>query len=97
MQTSIHVFMLHTRYCCIAAAALMLWSLQEVQQAAVDLVGGEASLTRALPGMLEVLPDGISKGKALAHVAHLQGFAMQSVLAMGDGENDISMLSSVGV
>ena len=47
--------------------------------------------------MLEVLPVGISKGKALAYVAQLHGFDMQSVLAMGDGENDISMLSSSGV
>lgn len=75
-----------------------IWQgLQEIKQDAADLVGSEASLTRALPGMLEVLPMGISKGKALAHVAQLHGFAMQSVLAMGDGENDISMLSSVGV
>jgi Cof subfamily protein (haloacid dehalogenase superfamily) len=46
---------------------------------------------------INVLHKGVSKGKALeALVAHL-GISMSEVIAIGDGTNDISLLSAAGL
>ncbi|KAG2497861.1 hypothetical protein HYH03_004127 [Edaphochlamys debaryana] len=61
------------------------------------LLGGRASLTTALTGMLEVLPLGASKGEGLRWLlAHL-GVEPQHVMALGDGENDVEMLQLAGL
>ena len=58
-------------------------------------LGTSASLTRAVPGMLEVLPPGSSKGEGVAVLLdHLQ-VKTDHVIAFGDGENDMEMLSMV--
>mmetsp|Transcript_19984 Transcript_19984/g.60403 ORF Transcript_19984/g.60403 Transcript_19984/m.60403 type:complete len:317 (-) Transcript_19984:522-1472(-) len=59
-------------------------------------LGDRASLTTALPGMLEVLPLGASKGAGLARLLGQLGVDPQHVLAMGDGENDVEMFNLVG-
>ena len=43
-----------------------------------------------------VAPD-VSKGKALEALASFLGISMNEVIAIGDGTNDISLLSSVGL
>lgn len=55
--------------------------------------------TPAYPGLafINVLSPGVSKGKALeALVAHL-GIPMKEVMAIGDGFNDISLLTTAGM
>ncbi|CAD7695014.1 unnamed protein product [Ostreobium quekettii] len=60
-------------------------------------LGGRLALTTALPGMLEVLPFGTSKGAGLAWLlAHL-GVDAGRVMAVGDGENDVEMLQLAGL
>eukprot|EP00958_Prasinococcus_capsulatus_P017593 scaffold1990_cov350-Prasinococcus_capsulatus_cf.AAC.3 len=75
--------------------------------------GSVASITKALPGMLELLPLGASKGQGPVGLPSLQNFSPTSsnrvhaaaelgvdaakVLAIGDGENDIEMLQLAGV
>jgi Cof subfamily protein (haloacid dehalogenase superfamily) len=60
-----------------------------------DALGDSASLTRAVPGMLEVLPPGSSKGEGVKILLDHIGMPADNVMAFGDGENDIEMLSLV--
>ncbi len=59
----------------------------------------------ALPGVeltasngrdCEVIPAGVSKGRALALLAALYGVPLAECAAVGDNENDLSMLEAVG-
>lgn len=45
---------------------------------------------------LDLAPDGVSKASALAEVAATLGVAQSDVLAIGDGRNDLEMLSWAG-
>ena len=45
---------------------------------------------------INVLAPGVSKGKALEALAQHLGISMSEIIAVGDGTNDISLLSSVG-
>lgn len=71
--------------------------LDELRPSIEAMVAGRASLTTALTGMLEVLPEGASKGAGLAWLLEHMGVDPQGVMAMGDGENDIEMLHLAGV
>jgi len=53
----------------------------------------------AYPGteFINVVSLGVSKGKALAALAAHLGISTAEVMAIGDGTNDISLLSSVGL
>jgi Cof subfamily protein (haloacid dehalogenase superfamily) len=59
-------------------------------------LGNDASLTKAIPVMLEVLPSGASKGYGVNELLKHMKIPSEQVLAFGDGENDIEMLSLVG-
>ena len=45
---------------------------------------------------LEFLAPGADKGEAVAFIAAELGVELNAVMAMGDGENDVPMLSRVG-
>ena len=62
-----------------------------------DILSGEAEVTQAIPEMLEVLPLGGNKGAGVAILLDHLGFDRREVMAMGDGENDLEMLQSVGL
>lgn len=59
------------------------------------LLKGKASLTRAVPGMLEVLPYGASKGNGVKKLLEHCQINPEECIAFGDGENDIEMLQLV--
>ena len=44
------------------------------------------------PYYLEILPKGISKGSGIQKMADVLGFSMEDTIAIGDEENDISMI-----
>ncbi|GAB4813524.1 hypothetical protein N2152v2_000570 [Parachlorella kessleri] len=69
----------------------------EARPAAEQLFAGKASLTMALPGMLEILPLGASKGEGVSWLLNHLGVAPGDVMALGDGENDVEMLGLVGL
>lgn len=71
--------------------------MQESRPEVERQLGGRASITSALEGMLEVLPQGASKGAGLQVVLDKLGIAPENVLAMGDAENDVEMLKLAGV
>lgn len=58
---------------------------------------GLATVTKSVPGMLEILPLGASKGDGVRRFLDHEGIDPSHVLAFGDGENDIEMLKLVKV
>lgn len=58
---------------------------------------GRASITTAIPGMLELLPEGASKGAGVQWLLNRLGVEPGRCMAMGDGENDVEMLKLCGL
>jgi Cof subfamily protein (haloacid dehalogenase superfamily) len=59
------------------------------------LVGRDATVVSSLEEALEMLPAGGSKAAGMAVALGLLGADAADVLALGDGENDLSMLAEV--
>ena len=47
-------------------------------------------------GFYEILPKGCSKASAIRHMAKLLQIPMEDTVAIGDSNNDLSMLKCVG-
>ena len=62
-----------------------------------ERLGVAASLTCAIPTMLEVLPAGASKGKGVKALLKRLGIEPENTMALGDAENDVGMLELVGL
>jgi HAD superfamily hydrolase (TIGR01484 family) len=60
------------------------------------LFAGRASPTVSHPRFLEFVAPGVSKGRAVAWLAHRAGIPMGQVLAMGDALNDVEMIADAG-
>ena len=52
---------------------------------------------RSEHSLYEVLPKGVSKGVALEKMAQLLGVDMRKTIAVGDYENDVSMIRRAGI
>lgn len=61
------------------------------------MLGARVTLVQAVAHSLEVLPPGASKGSGLKVVLDHLGIDPQNVMAIGDGENDLSMIEMAGV
>jgi len=89
----------------IIKAELMTSSPEEVAQANSFYLQFHDRLhfswvsTPAYPGIdfINVVDPGVSKGEALAALVSHLGISMTEVMAVGDGTNDIPILSSVGL
>ena len=57
----------------------------------------EFSLIRSDSMLYEILPKGVSKGSALPILAKCLGVDMKNTIAVGDYDNDITMLKAAGV
>jgi Cof subfamily protein (haloacid dehalogenase superfamily) len=62
-----------------------------------QLLPPRAHLVRSNPRFLELLPDGASKGTALLLCAATLGVDVDTIIAVGDDENDRDMLQAAGV
>ena len=60
------------------------------------LLAGGAALTQAIPGYLEIVPEGVTKGTACGALLARWGLSWPEALAIGDGTNDLSMLREAG-
>ncbi len=49
------------------------------------------------PYYLEIVKKGVSKGNALVETAQKAGIALSEVIAVGDSENDLSMIQKAGL
>jgi Cof subfamily protein (haloacid dehalogenase superfamily) len=70
--------------------------IAEIQAVAKDLFGGVVDMAVSLPQFLEIVAKGVSKGASLARVAADLGIDRSEVMAIGDGMNDMSMLTWAG-
>ncbi len=58
---------------------------------------GELFVERSQPEYIEFADGGVSKSRALAWLCEREGLRRERVVACGDGENDVDMLSWAGV
>lgn len=68
--------------------------MAEWQAALTDL---PVDVTRSLETLIEIVPQGVSKGRALADLAARLGIAREDVMAVGDQDNDVEMLAWAGI
>lgn len=47
--------------------------------------------------LLEFVPEGVSKGNAVRQMSKLLGIPVENTIAVGDAENDISMIQAAGI
>lgn len=57
---------------------------------------GRADATVSHPRFLEFVAPGVSKGRAVAWLAHRTGIPMAQVMTIGDALNDVEMISDAG-
>ncbi|WP_312029607.1 Cof-type HAD-IIB family hydrolase [Paenibacillus sedimenti] len=58
---------------------------------------GTLEITNSHPCNIELNPSGISKASGIEAVCKLLGISMSEVIAMGDSENDITMIRAAGL
>jgi Cof subfamily protein (haloacid dehalogenase superfamily) len=66
-------------------------------QLSTQLNGSARLMQAGLSNMVEVLPQGGSKGNALKHLLKELKIAPENVMAMGDAENDMEMIQLAGI
>ena len=69
--------------------------LNALRPSLTKMLLGTATITSAVPNMLEVLPFGASKGDGVTKLLDHYGFSREDAIAFGDGENDIEMFEAV--
>ena len=60
------------------------------------IFGGQIEITRSAPRFCEFMSLGISKASAIKILADKYGIANDEILAIGDSDNDLQMITSVG-
>ncbi|SHJ32306.1 hypothetical protein SAMN02745176_03192 [Lutispora thermophila DSM 19022] len=58
---------------------------------------GKVSVSQSLKDNLEVMNKGINKGNAIKILAEIYGIKRDEIIAIGDNENDISMIEYAGL
>ena len=67
-------------------------------QCAQDKLRGQgAELMQAVPNMLEIVPSGVNKRVGLDLLLEDLGLAREAVMAIGDGGNDLHIVSHAGI
>lgn len=68
----------------------------ELLEAARAAFSGRADVTVSHPRFLEFVAPGVSKGRAVAWLAHRAGIPMGEVMTIGDALNDLEMIVDAG-
>lgn len=63
----------------------------------LEAIDGKARLLQSLPFYIEVLPSEASKGRALQALLDHCGLGPENCIAIGDGINDLEMISLAGL
>ncbi|PSC68822.1 Haloacid dehalogenase-like hydrolase family isoform 2 [Micractinium conductrix] len=61
------------------------------------LAGSDAETMQAVPDMLELVPSGWDKWRAVEHLLEDLGVPASDLVAIGDGGNDLGLVSGAGV
>ena len=70
--------------------------LPQVQEYAEKMPHPGVRFVSSSDNYLELLPDGVNKGKALLKLMELQNISVRNTYAIGDYYNDLEMLSAAG-
>lgn len=71
---------------------------EKIQGLRNDIVGtGIVSVSQSMKDNLEVMNRGVTKGNAVKMLAQLYGIDREEIIAIGDNENDISMIEYAGM
>ena len=79
---------------------LLITSEEESSQPLHTIADATRSVCNAAfskPNYLEIVPLGVHKAEALRHLASILGLELSQIAAIGDGLNDIEMLSEAGL
>lgn len=71
--------------------------LKQVFTTLLSLYPDQFSMTFSAPFYLEILPLGVSKGRALEFIIARENISRTSVCAVGDFDNDVEMLKTAGL
>jgi hypothetical protein len=71
--------------------------LDHVKEIITDKFGDSVDLFFSNPYYLEVMPKGVSKGSAVKYLSKFLGIAIENTVAVGDSDNDLSMIKAAGV
>lgn len=58
---------------------------------------GNCESSRWYPAFMDITAKGVNKGRALREVAASLGFTIEKTMAIGDGDNDVSMIQAAGI
>ena len=70
--------------------------LQNLQENILNIVDG-INYFKSMPTFLEIVPVGIDKARAVEKLSERFNISKEDVIAIGDGENDISMIRWAGL
>jgi Cof subfamily protein (haloacid dehalogenase superfamily) len=88
-------------FCCGPVTKLLLLGPPEVITRLRPMVVGEfgdrINMVSTDPELLQIMEKKVSKAAALRRLVSEYGMPLESVLAIGDGENDMEMLQECGV
>ena len=71
--------------------------MQAIRPQVLDRFGDRINLVCTEPELLQIMEKSVSKATSLRRVVEKYGIGLQQVLAIGDGENDLEMLSECGI
>jgi len=71
--------------------------IDRLEKVLTETYGGQISVVRTDPELLQLMDHGASKADALTRVAQFYGLDMKEVMAIGDAPNDVEMLQAAGV
>lgn len=72
-------------------------ALKVVQRQIRDFLPESLTVVQTAPFYLEVIPRVINKGQGIRDICNVLGISTEAVIAFGDAENDIPMLTAAGV
>lgn len=70
--------------------------IADIAKELIDRFGTSADVVQSHSNFIEVVPRNVNKGQSLAWLAEREGIAPEAVLAVGDQQNDLTMLAWAG-
>lgn len=70
--------------------------IHDVKKILFDKYGNSFEITSSVSNRVELVPKGVSKLRAIKMIASHYGIKQNEIIAVGDGENDIEMISYAG-
>jgi Cof subfamily protein (haloacid dehalogenase superfamily) len=71
--------------------------IRELKDMAISKFGGRFNISISKPWYLEFNRPDASKGAALKHLSEMYGLQKENVMAVGDGQIDLSMIEYAGI